>query len=182
MSFPALLDANVLYGAILNDYLLWLADRGLFRPLWSDAILGELERNLLKNGEGAELVAKRLEAMTTYFPDAKVTGYESLVEVMTCDPKDRHVLAAAVRANAEVLVTFNLKDFPPKCVADYEVEILHPDDFLLDQLDLYPGATVGTLRRLAEIYDSPTMTVDDITTALGQVVPQFAETVRSHLD
>lgn len=182
MSFPALLDTNVLYGALLNDYLLWLADRGLFRPLWSDDILNELDRNLLKNGEQPELVAKRINAMRSYFPDALVTGYGSLIEAMTCHPKDRHVLAAAVRANAEVLVTFNLKDFPPECVSAYEVEILHPDEFLLDQLDLYPGVTVSTLRRLSEIYTSPVFTIDDIVTSLGSVVPQFAEAVRQHLD
>jgi len=182
MSFPALLDTNVLYGALFNDYLLWLADRGLFRPLRSDEILEELERNLLKNGEDLALVEKRLRTMTTYFPDARVTGYESLVEAMGCHPKDRHVLAAAVRANAEVLITFNVKDFPPECVADYEVEILHPDDFLLDQLDLCPGATVGTLRRLSEIYDSPVMSIKDLVISLSEVVPQFAEAIRGHLD
>lgn len=182
MSFPALLDTNVLYGALLNDYLLWLADRGLFRPLWSDDILTELERNLIKNGESSTLVSKRLKAMRRFFPDAQVTGYEPLVDSMTCHPKDRHVLAAAVRANAEVLVTFNLKDFPRECVAGYEIEILHPDEFLLDQLDLYPGATVNTLRLLSSIYESPVLKIDDIVTSLGVVVPQFAEAIRQHLD
>jgi len=60
---------------------------------------------------------------------------------MTNDPKDRHVLAAAVRGNADAMVTANLKDFPPTALAPYELEALHPDEFLLDQLALDPAAT-----------------------------------------
>jgi len=71
----------------------------------------ELRRNLLRRGLPAELVDRRIRQMTWAFPDAMVTGYESLVDAMTNHPKDRHVLAAAVRANAEVIVTFNLSDF-----------------------------------------------------------------------
>lgn len=182
MSFPAVLDTNVLYGALLSDYLLWLADRKLFRPLWSEQILEELERNLIENGEVPELVHKRLHTMRDYFPDALVTGHESLIDRMECHPKDRHVLAAAVRANAEVLVTFNLKDFPVECAAPFDIQVLHPDDFMLDQLDLYPGATVRTLYKLSETYDSPTMTVDDIVLSLARDLPQFADAVRPLLD
>jgi hypothetical protein len=68
---------------------------------------------------------------------------EDLIGTMTNDPKDRHVLAAGIRATCEVLVTFNLKDFPDESVAAYDIEIVHPDEFLLDQLDLYPGPTVA---------------------------------------
>jgi len=71
-----------------------------------------------------------------------VTGYDSLIDGMTNDPKDRHVLAAAVRANAEVIVTFNLRDFPEPALKPYDILTVHPDDFLLDQLDLYPGLTI----------------------------------------
>jgi hypothetical protein len=78
--------------------------------------------------------------MQRAFPDAEVRGYEALVESMTCDPKDRHVLAAAVRSQSEVLVTFNGDDFPEKSTAAYDIEVINTDDFLLDQLDLYPGS------------------------------------------
>ena len=77
--------------------------------------------------------------MTRSFPGADVTGYESMIGGMTNDPKDRHVLAAAVRADAEAIVTFNLKDFPEAALEPYGITPIHPDDFLLDQLDLYPG-------------------------------------------
>ncbi len=171
-----------MYGAYLNDLILWLAERGLFRPLWSEEILEELEVNLMANGEEPAFVKKRLGAMRTHFPDAVVTGYASLVEAMSCHPKDRHVLAAAVRADAEVLVTFNLKDFPSECVATFDVEIVHPDAFLLDQLDLYPGPTVDVLHQLIRGYSRPELSIDDLLVALaGAGVPEFARSVRAHL-
>lgn len=181
-TFATLLDTNVLYGAYLSDLILWLAERGLFRPLWSEEILQELERNLRSNGEDPALVAKRLRAMRQYFPDAMVSGYSSLMDTMTCHPKDRHVLAAAVRSNAEVLVTFNLKDFPSDCVTTFDVEVVHPDKFLLDQLDLYPGPTVGVLRQLVQDYSRPEISIDDLLVMLaGAGVPDFARSVRAYL-
>jgi predicted nucleic acid-binding protein len=181
-TFPALLDTNVLYGAYLNDVLLSLAERGLFRPLWSDDILVELERNLLENGEDPALVEKRVSTMRTFFPDAVVSGYSSLLDNLTCHAKDRHVLAAAIRANAEVLVTFNIRDFPADSVAAYDIEVVSPDRFLLDQLDLYPGATVGTLRQLVADYSRPELSIDDLLVILaGAGVPEFARAVGPHL-
>lgn len=114
--------------------------------------------------------------MVDYFPDAMVDGYEDLVAGMTCDPKDRHVLAAAVRANAEVLVTFNLKDFPPASTERFEIEVVHPDDFLMDRLDLSPGLTVATLGHVVEIYKPPAMTVEELLQVLSRAgVPRFAQ-------
>ncbi len=182
MSFPAFFDTNVLYGALLNDFVLELADRGLFRPLWSEDVLFELAKNLVKNGEHPALVEKRVSTMEHYFADAMVTGYADLVPAMTNHPKDRHVLAAAVRGGAEVLVTFNTKDFPPESVAPFDHEIVHPDDFLLDQLDLHHAPTLRALVELVEAYDSPAMAIDDFLLALIRAgVPKFVDTARSML-
>lgn len=182
MSFPAFFDTNVLYGALLNDLILELADRGLFRPLWSQDVLFELTKNLVKNGEDPKLVTKRVGAMERYFADAMVTGYDDLVPSMTNDEKDRHVLAAAVRGGAEVLVTFNTRDFPAESVEPFDLEVVRPDDFLLDQLDLYPGPTIRALSELVEGYDSPEMDVSDFLMALTRAgVPRFVEATRSML-
>jgi predicted nucleic acid-binding protein len=132
MAFPAFLDTCVLYPAYLCDTLLRLAEASAYRPLWSADILAELGRNLIDRGISAERIDRRLAQMTRSFPDALVAGYESLTDGMTNHPKDRHVLAAAVRANAEVVVTFNLKDFPESALKPYDVEAIHPDEFLLD--------------------------------------------------
>jgi predicted nucleic acid-binding protein len=182
VSFPAFLDTNVLYGAMLNDFVLELADRGLFRPLWSADILEELRKNLIEAGEDASLIEKRISTMTAYFPDAMIDGYDSLIPAMTCDPKDRHVLAAAVRAGAEVLVTFNLKDFPRISTEPFDVEVVHPDDFLLDQLDLSHAPTMRALVELVDGYDSPAMTLEDYLAVLDRAgVPKFAGAARENL-
>jgi predicted nucleic acid-binding protein len=144
--FPAFLDTCILYGAYLCDSLLRLAEAGTYRPLWSADVLDELERALVARGLENKAVTHRIGEMRRAFPDAEVRGYENLVETMTCDPKDRHVLAAAVRSDAAVLVTFNTDDFPDTSTAAYDITVVHPDDFLLDQLDLYPGHTVAALR------------------------------------
>ena len=182
MSFPAFFDTNVLYGALLNDFVLELADRGLFRPLWSEDVLFELANNLVKGGEDPALVEKRVGTMRRYFGDAMVTGYSDLVSRMTNHEKDRHVLAAAVRGGAELLVTFNTKDFPSASVDPFDLEVVHPDDFLLDQLDLYHAPTLRALVELVEGYDSPAMTVDDFLLALTRAgVPRFADAAREKL-
>lgn len=182
MSFPAFLDTCAVYGVTVTDVLLRLADEGAFRPLWSEEVLEELRRNLVKNGVDPMAVGRRIAAMTEHFPDAMVEGYGSLVEGMTCHPKDRHVLAAAARANAEVLVTFNVKDFPPLSVAGLDIEVVHPDAFLLDQLDLYPGKTMRVLQSMVEIYDSPPLNMSDLLRILSSAgVPEFADEARRHI-
>lgn len=106
-TFPALLDTNCLYGAYLCDTLLRLAEVGTYRPLWSTAILDELQSNLIKRGLPESAVVHRISEMRRSFPDAEVLAYETLIDAMTCDKNDRHVLAAAVRGGAQVIVTFN---------------------------------------------------------------------------
>jgi hypothetical protein len=81
--------------------------------------------------------------------------YEDLISQMTCDDEGRHVLAAAVRANAEVVVTFNLRHFPQTSLEPYQITSVHPDDFLLDQLDLYPQATLQSLEDTSGRYEKP---------------------------
>ncbi len=125
MPFPAFLDTCVLYPAYLCDTLLRLAEASAYRPLWSAQVLAELRRNLIDRGIPAERVDRRIAHMARSFPDALVEGYESLIDGMTNDSKDRHVLAAAVRANAEVLVTFNMSDFPEPALKPYDVVAIH---------------------------------------------------------
>jgi hypothetical protein len=99
MTISALLDTCVLYPQYLRDTLLSLSEAGFYRPLWSPDILAELRRNLVGKAELPEAAVDRtIEIMRTYFNDAEITGYGTLISTMTCDPKDRHVLAAAVTA------------------------------------------------------------------------------------
>ncbi|WP_017595715.1 PIN domain-containing protein [Nocardiopsis potens] len=182
MAFPAFLDTCVLYPAYLCDTLLRLAAANAYRPLWSADVLDELSRNVVERGIAPEKAGHRIAQMNRAFPDAMVHGYETLVAGMRNDPKDRHVLAGAVRANAEVIVTFNIKDFPDAALKPYDVLAVHPDDFLLDQLDLYPGLTLGVLEKQAASYRREPATVPGVLALLERTgVPRFAAEVRRHL-
>lgn len=182
MAFPAFLDTCVLYPAYLCDTLLRLAEAQVYRPLWSADVLAELRRNLIERGLTTDRVDHRITQMNRSFPDADVTGYESLINGMTNDPKDRHILAAAVRANAEVVVTFNLDDSGEPALKPFDIMAIHPDDFLLDQLDLYPGMTVEVLRQQAASYRREPTTVPAVLVLLERSgAPRFAAQVRRHL-
>lgn len=120
--------------------------------------------------------------MQSAFPDAEVKGYDDLIGGLTCDPKDRHVLAAAIRANAEVIVTFNLKDFPATALDPYDLEAIHPDEFLLDQLDLFPVLTLDAVYEIASGYENPPMTPETLLDRLETAgVHRFVEAVREIL-
>ncbi|CAM2921705.1 PIN domain-containing protein [Skermania piniformis] len=111
----AVLDACTLVPIRLASTLLWIAEAGLFQPLWSEEILDEVERNLPKIGVEPARAKRRVANMRSAFgAEALVDGFDGLIDRMLCHPKDRHVLAAAVHENADALVTFNLKDFPQK--------------------------------------------------------------------
>lgn len=173
----ALLDTCVLLKSYLCDTLLSVAEEGAFRPLWSEHVLTELHRNLLKAGAKQEAVEHRLAEMAVYFPDALVPGYEGLIDSMTNHPKDRHVLAAAVAGRAEVLVTENLRDFPAEAVEQYGITVCGQDDFLLGLLELYPGEILSALRRQASRYRREPRTVSALLGILGgqgQGCPRFA--------
>ncbi|MER7749787.1 PIN domain-containing protein [Streptomyces bacillaris] len=139
------LDTCVLYPNYLRDTLLRLAEAELYEPLWSADILNELTRNVAERI--GPLKAKGLvDAMAGAFPESLVSGYAALLPAMANDPKDRHVLAAAIGGNAHAVVTLNLKEFPAEASAPYGIEILHPDEFLLDMLDLAPVEMNAVLR------------------------------------
>ncbi len=96
-------------------------------------------------------------------PDCIVSGHEGLIKGLSLpDENDRHVLAAAIRAGAQAIVTFNLKDFPLKNLAPYQVEAIHPDDFVLDLIDLSPGSVTTAIRHQSAALKNPPRTVSDI--------------------
>ncbi|GAC1335530.1 MAG: PIN domain-containing protein [Isosphaeraceae bacterium] len=156
----AVLDACVLYPAPLRDFLMCLAVKNLFRPRWTNDIHDEWIRSLLKNRP--DLQRKQLERtrelMNTHARDSLVFGHEKLIDSLKLpDPNDRHVLAAAIHSGAEVILTFNLKDFPEDVLAEYEITAINPDDFILDLLTLMTDEVAeaaelqrGTLRNPAK--------------------------------
>lgn len=160
MNFIVLLDANVLYPAPLRDFLLTLATTGLYSAKWTDQIHDEWQRNLIKNRP--ELAGKldfTRQQMNRALPNALVTDYEKLISDLNLpDPDDRHVLAAAIKCNAQVIVTLNLKDFPDECLEPYGIEALHPDHFLEFQFGLKPGLVIEAAKKQRARLNNPPRT------------------------
>ena len=110
--FIAVLDASVLYSIRATNLALHAAAVGLYQPVWTTMIHDEWTRSLLAKSPAANLakIASRRAQMDQFFPSALVTGFEPLIDAITLpDPDDRHVVAAAIRARADVIVTFNLE-------------------------------------------------------------------------
>ena len=127
-SFRVVVDACALFPLNLRDTLRRAAERDLYQLYWSAEILDEMHRNLVAQGFMIEAQARRSRAvMEDAFPEAMITGHESLIPAMPNHPKDRHVAAAAVKAGAQVIVTNNLRDFAE--LPD-DIEAQHPDTFL----------------------------------------------------
>ena len=106
-----ILDANVLYPAPVRDILLSLANNNMFQPKWSADINKEWVRNLVANRPDIkrENTENTIRSMNMAFPEANTEHYQSIIaELNLPDPKDRHVLAAGIAAEAELMVTFNL--------------------------------------------------------------------------
>lgn len=122
-------DACILYPAPLRDLLMHMAMTDLYRAKWTEAIHDEWTRNLLNNRRDLrpEQLQRARELMNAQVRDCLVTGYESLIDAVRLpDLDDRHVLAAAIRSNANFIVTFNLHDFPVDALEPFGIEAVHP--------------------------------------------------------
>lgn len=163
-TFTVIYDANVLYPSPLRSVLMYLALTGLFRARWTMEIHEEWIRNLLINRKdltqgGLERVR---DLMIDAIPDSLITGYEPSINGLDLPDKgDRHVLAAALRANAEIIVTVNLKDFPPDCMDHYNIMSQHPDDFILDLIDLDQPKVLSCFKEDRNHYNNPPFKVDE---------------------
>ena len=176
--YRALLDACVLVPVSLADTMLRVAEKGLYRPLWSDRILTEALDAIAEIRPGAD-AAKRFTVMRQAFSEALVTGWEGReVGIILPDPDDRHVVAVAIHGGAHAIVTANVVDFPSAMLRPLGLEAVHPDDFLLDQLDLSPAAIVQVFSEQAADTRRPPLSRQDLATILGRAgVPRFAAEV-----
>jgi predicted nucleic acid-binding protein len=145
----AVLDACVLFSAQLRDLMMHLTLNELFSARWSEEIFDEWSRNVVAKHIGAtqESVDRCRKLMNSHSKEALVVGYQGRTSWLTLpDPKDRHVLAAAIHSGASLIVTFNLKDFPEEALASFGIEAIHPDDFVLSLLTSHPGEVIQTIR------------------------------------
>jgi len=172
----AFYDANVLYPAELRNFLMHLALTGLFRAKWSNAVHEEWITNLLKNRP--DITRQKLERtrhlMDKAALDALVEGYEHLIPTLSLpDENDRHVLAAAIEGEAQVIVTMNMKDFPDEVLQRYEMEAQHPDEFILHLIDLAPDAVMDAAETHRQSLKNPPKSVEEFLASLEtQGLPQ----------
>lgn len=178
-AFTVVVDANVLFPLTLRDTVLRAAATGLYQLRWSAEILDEMERNLVSTGTvSADKAARLRTTMEEYFPEAQVTDYQTLIPAMKNHPKDRHVVAAAVKAGAQVIATANLKDF---ATLPDGIEAQSPDSFLCNLFDLDPAVFVEMLREQAADLVNPPVAFEELLERLHRVAPDLVDAVEAHL-
>jgi predicted nucleic acid-binding protein len=166
MSFIVVYDANVLYPNTLRDLLIRIAQQPhLVRAKWTvqilDEMLGALRRN--RPDIDQEKAGRLRERMNAAVRDCLVEGYEPLIDVLDLpDPDDRHVLAAAIKVNAQLIVTRNRKHFPLKTLAEWDLRPKAPDDFVRDVLDLDPHAVWACIQQIVDSRRKHPVTTDDV--------------------
>lgn len=169
MPFSVVYDACVLYPSSLRDLLIRVARAGIVQARWSESILDEAFGSIL--AKRPDLDAEKLERtrrlMNSALPAAMVHGHEALIDGLNLpDPKDRHVLAAAIRSGAQAIVTFNLKDFPEDTLGHFDIEPKHPDEFLMNCIDISSSTVMQVITELAGDYRNPQLTVPELFAAL----------------
>jgi hypothetical protein len=162
-TFRAFLDSSVIYPASLRDLLMRLTMARLFQARWSSHVHEEWIRAVLRDRSDLSFVQldSVRAAMDAHAEDCLVTGYESLIGSLTLpDSDDRHVLAAAIVAGADVIVTHNLRDFPDEALDRYEIEAQHPDEFIRHLIDLTPTLVVDAVRAQQASLKNPPLGMD----------------------
>ncbi|MET8774068.1 PIN domain-containing protein [Nocardia sp. NPDC004654] len=173
--FGAVLDTCVLWPSLQRDFLLSLAVENLFRPLWSDAILTELElhekRKLIGRGTDPATAHRRacglVAVMTSAFDDALVRGWEPLEGSFGLpDPDDEHVVAAAVVSNAGALVTENWRDFPASLMPT-GLQVVGAAEFAANTCAVDPARALVAVQKISMRHRDPAQTVDQVLAILA---------------
>ena len=185
-NFKVIYDANVLYPAPLRDLLMWLALKDVVLARWTDDIHDEWIRSVLRDRSDLkpEQLQRTRDMMNMHVRDCLVTGYRDLIPGLQLpDPDDRHVLAAAIKAGASVIVTYNIRDFPPEALDPFGIEAQHPDDFLVHQFDLNEADVCNAVRLQRAKLKNPTKSVQDLLDTFASLqLPAIVERLRQFHD
>ena len=168
--FTAVVDACVLCSPLKRNLILSLAEAELFRVRWSDEILDETEKAIeivldkLECKDAADRASRARAAMNKAFVEATVTQYESMGKGIgkLPDEGDRHVIAAAIKSKADIIVTENLKDFPKNILAGYGIEAKSADEFVADAIDLNPALAISAIKRMRLRFNKPEKTPESL--------------------
>jgi hypothetical protein len=163
-------DANVLYPMSLRDLLVRIGQTYLVRARWTEEIMEEWSRALVARRPDLETrIQETVWLMNEAIRDVLVTGYTALIPNLPLpDPDDRHVLAAAIRAGAQTIVTFNLAHFPRRALERYGMEALHPDELVADLIDLNRRILTNVLMAMAAEKQRPPMTAQEVAASLAR--------------
>ncbi len=184
MAFVALYDANVLYPGSLRDLLVRLGQSGLFQAKWTEQILDETFAAIVRDQpELEDKLARTRQLMNDAIADVTVAGYQPLIASLDLpDPDDRHVLAAAIACNAQVIVTANLRHFPDADLEPLNIEAQSPDEFVTNVLELAPARVVSIVKDQARALTRPEMTFEELLERLRAVgVPRAVAAIRQQL-
>jgi predicted nucleic acid-binding protein len=174
------LDACVLVNASLCDTLLRLAEPPrLYEPMWSEEILKETSRTLQEKLGWPQSLVRHFESeLRVHFSEAWIAGYDHWTRRVTNDPKDRHVLAAAVHARAPIILTFNLRHFRAEHLAPWGVTALHPEHFLEELFNQEPRLVVQKLQEQAM---DRNRSLGKLLEILSATVPRFVSIIQASL-
>jgi predicted nucleic acid-binding protein len=181
-TYTVVYDACVLYPAPLRDLLMNLAVTRLFRARWTMMIHDEWIRSLEAKGLDRRRLDRTRELMDRAVPDCLIAGYEQLISTLDLpDPDDRHVLAAAIAGRADAIITFNLRHFPAGNLAPHGIEVQHPDDFVVRQMDLNFEVVLEAVRRQRANLKRPPLEVDRFLDILdAQQLSKTVERLRAY--
>lgn len=183
--FTALFDACVLYPAPVRDILLQLAFAGLFRGRWTKKIQEEFVDALLKNRP--DLKRSKLEhtceLMNKSILDCLVEDYEELAAGLVLpDQNDAHVLAAAIKVQAQVIVTYNIKDFPSDILQKHYIEAQHPDTFLRYQMDIHLPTFLSCVKAVRAKLKNPSKTATEYLFDLYHNLPETVNVLKQYVN
>lgn len=181
--YTVLLDACALFPICVCDALMSVAATGIYAAKWTRRIDDEWTRNLeAKTGKPKGTFDVRRDLMHHACPDWEVpeSAWQTLEDCLSLpDPDDRHVLAAAVAGHADCIVTFNLRDFPNQAVAHFGIEVLHPDAFLIAQLNLDPLLVLPAFKKMRARLCNPELTPETFADSVERNgLPQTASFLR----
>ena len=183
--YTAVLDACVLFSRLQRDVLLSLAHADLYTARWTQEIEHEWASSLVKKyPDAADKIPRLVEHMREAIPDCLIVDYAPLIaSIQLPDERDRHVLAAAIRGNADAIVSLNTKDFPASVLATFDIEIQTPDQFVLNQIMLNPPKALMAIKKKRERWERPSMLAADMVDLFEKrQLPQTAAHLRDVLD
>jgi predicted nucleic acid-binding protein len=183
--YTAVLDACVLFSRLQRDVLLSLAHADLYTARWTQEIEHEWASSLVeKYPDAADKIPRLVEHMREAIPDCLIVDYAPLIaSIQLPDESDRHVLAAAIRGNADAIVSLNTKDFPASVLATFDIEIQTPDQFVLNQIMLNPPKALMAIKKMRERWERPSMLAADMVDLFEKrQLPQTAAHLRDVLD